>query len=50
MSVKFMFGRKWMECINKEWLRELEQKEKEVGSLLEKCVSAKVHWGVQMAR
>jgi len=29
------FGRKWTECINKEWLRELEQKEKEVGNLLE---------------
>ena len=29
------FGRKWMECIDKEWLRELEKKEKEVGNLLE---------------
>jgi len=29
------FGRKWTECINKGWLRELEQKEKEIGSLLE---------------
>jgi len=28
-------GRNWTECINKEWLRELEQKEKEVGNLLE---------------
>jgi len=27
--------RKWPECINKGWLRELEQKEKEVGKLLE---------------
>ena len=29
------FGRKWTECIDKGWLRELEQKEKEVGNLLE---------------
>jgi len=29
------FGREWMECIDKEWLRELEEKEKEVGNLLE---------------
>ena len=29
------FGRKWTECIDKEWLRELEKKEKEVGNLLE---------------
>jgi len=29
------FGRKWTECIDKEWLRELEKKEKEVGKLLE---------------
>jgi len=28
-------GRKWTECIDKEWLRELEKKEKEVGKLLE---------------
>jgi len=28
-------GSKWMECIDKGWLRELEQKEKEVGNLLE---------------
>ena len=28
-------GREWTECIDKEWLRELEQKEKEVGNLLE---------------
>ena len=27
------FGRKWMECIDNEWLK--EQKEKEVGNLLE---------------
>jgi len=30
-------GRKWTDCIDKEWLRELEQKEK-VGNLLEKYV------------
>ena len=29
------FGRKWTECIDKEWLRELEKKEKDVGNLLE---------------
>jgi len=29
------FGRKWTECIDKGLLRELEQKEKEVGNLLE---------------
>jgi len=29
------FGRKWTKCINKEWLKELEQKEKEVGKRLE---------------
>jgi len=29
------FGREWTECIDKEWLRELEKKEKEVGNLLE---------------
>ena len=28
-------GRKWTECINNGWLRELEKKEKEVGKLLE---------------
>jgi len=28
-------GRKWTECIDEGWLRELEQKEKEVGNLLE---------------
>jgi len=28
-------GRKWTECIDKEWLRELEKKEKEMGNLLE---------------
>jgi len=29
------FGREWTECIDKEWLRELERREKEVGHLLE---------------
>jgi len=29
------FGRNWMECIDKGWLKELEQKEKEVGKRLE---------------
>jgi len=29
------FGRKWTECIDKGWLRELKQKEKEVGKLLQ---------------
>jgi len=28
-------GRKWTECIDKEWLRDIEKKEKEVGRLLE---------------
>jgi len=28
------FGTRWAECIDKEWLRELEQKEREVGKLL----------------
>jgi len=28
------FRTRWTECIDKEWLRELEQKEKEVGHLL----------------
>ena len=32
---KSRFGRKWTECIDKEWLRELEKREKEVGKLLE---------------
>jgi len=29
------FGSEWTECIDKEWLRELEKKEKEVKNLLE---------------
>ena len=28
-------GRKWTECIDKEWLRDIKKKEKEVGELLE---------------
>ena len=28
-------GRKWTECIDKEWLREMSKKEKEVGKVLE---------------
>jgi len=45
-------GRKWTECIDKEWLRGLERKEKEVANLLEKCVlpSAQVFGDVQMGR
>jgi len=29
------FSRKWTECIDKEWLEELERKEKEIGKRLE---------------
>jgi len=29
------FSRKWTKCIDKEWLEELEQKEKEIGKRLE---------------
>jgi len=29
------FGKKWMECIDKGWLKVLEQKEKEIGNVLE---------------
>jgi len=32
---KSRFSREWTECVDKEWLRELEKKEKEVGNLLE---------------
>jgi len=28
-------SRKWTECIDEGWFRELEQKEKEIGNLLE---------------
>ena len=30
-----ILGRNWTECIDKEWLRDIEKKEKEVGKLLE---------------
>jgi len=45
-------GRKWMECIDNEWLREVERKGKEMGNLLEKYVlsSAQVFGDVQMDR
>jgi len=31
-------GRKWTECIDKEWLREVQRKGKEMGNVLEKYV------------
>jgi len=31
-------GRKWTECIDKEWLGEVERKGKEIGNMLEKYV------------
>ena len=31
----FRYGNKWTECIDKDWLKELEDKEKKVGKLLE---------------
>ena len=45
-------GRKWTECIDKEWLREVERKGKEIGNLFEKYVlsSAQVFGDVQMDR
>jgi len=45
-------GRKWTECIDKEWLREVERKGKEIGNVLEKYVlsSAQVFGNVQMDR
>jgi len=44
--------RKWTECIDKEWLRELERKGKEIGNVLEKYVlsSAQVSGDVEMDR
>jgi len=44
--------RKWTECIDKEWLREVERKGKEIGHVLEKYVlfSAQVFGDVQMDR
>jgi len=45
-------GRKWTECIDKEWLGEVERKGKEMGNLLEKYVlsSAQVFGDVEMDR
>jgi len=45
-------GRKWTECIDNEWLREVEQKGKEMGNVLEKYVlsSAQVFGDVEMDR
>ena len=45
-------GRKWTECIDKEWLREVQRKGKEMGNVLEKCVlsSAQVLGDVEMDR
>jgi len=45
-------GGKWVECIDKKWLREVGRKEEEVGDLLEKYVlsSAQVFGDVQMDR
>jgi len=44
--------RKWTECIDKEWLREVERKGKEMGNVLEKYVlsSAQVFGDVKMDR
>ena len=30
----FRYGDKWAECIDQEWLKELEDKEKKMGRLL----------------
>jgi len=45
-------GRKWMECIDNEWLGEVERKGKEMGNVLEKYVlsSAQVFGDVEMDR
>ena len=45
-------GRKWTECIDKEWLGEVEPKGKEIGNMLEKYVlsSAQVFGDVEMDR
>jgi len=49
---KSRLGRKWTECIDNEWLREVEQKGKEMGNMLEKYVlsSAQVFGDVEMDR
>jgi len=46
------FGRNWTECIDNEWLRELERKGKEIGNVLEKYVLSLVQalGDVQMNR
>jgi len=45
-------GRKWTECIDNEWLREVERKGKEIENVLEKYVlsSAQVFGDVEMDR
>jgi len=45
-------GRKWTECIDKEWLGEVERKGKEMGNVLEKYIlsSAQVFGDVEMDR
>jgi len=45
-------GRKWTECIDKEWLGEVERKGKEMGNALEKYVlsSAQVFGDVEIDR
>jgi len=45
-------GRKWTECIDNEWLREVEREGKEIGNLLEKYVlsSAQIFGDVEMDR
>jgi len=44
--------KKWTECIDKEWLRKVEQKGKEIGNMLEKYVlsSAQAFGDVKMDR
>jgi len=44
--------RKWTECIDQEWLREVERKGKDMGNVLEKYVlsSAQVFGDVEMDR
>ena len=44
--------RKWTECIDKEWLREVERKGEKIGNVLEKYIlsSAQVFGDVQMNR
>jgi len=45
-------GRKWTECIDKEWLRQVERKGKEIGNLFEKYIlsSTQVFGDVEMDR